>query len=76
MTWQEFNEQRLPLGADTSREQWQAALDHARSLLPLVDEADREAAEGIIGDTLIQAGVWLGYVDDVDEDDLDDEETP
>jgi hypothetical protein len=66
VNWQEFNELRLPLGDDPSREQWQAALDHAESLLPLVDDADREAARGIIGDTLIQTGIWLGYVDDED----------
>jgi hypothetical protein len=63
VTWQEFNEQRRPLSDAPTRAEWQAALDHARSLLPLVDEADRDLAEGIIGDTLIQTGVWLGFVD-------------
>lgn len=63
MTWQEFGEKLIALGDDTSREQWQAALDHARSLLPQVDEADRDLAEEIIGDTLIETGASLGYVE-------------
>lgn len=63
MTWQEFGEQMIALSDAPSREEWQAALDHARSLLPQVDEADRDLAEEIIGDTLIETGAFLGYVE-------------
>jgi hypothetical protein len=62
MTWQEFSKQLLPLGEPPTRERWQAAVDHAVSLLPQVDEADRGIAEDIIGDTLGETGVFLGYV--------------
>jgi hypothetical protein len=62
VTWQEFHRSIPPLGDAPSRAEWQAALDHARSLLPQVDAADRGLAEEIIGDSLIQAGVFLGFV--------------
>jgi hypothetical protein len=45
MTWQEFSKQLLPLGEPPTRERWQAAVDHAVSLLPQVDETDRGIAE-------------------------------
>jgi len=64
MTWQEFSKQAIAdLGNAPTREQWRAAVDRATAMLDQVDEADRLAARGIIGDTLIQTGAFLGYLE-------------
>lgn len=62
MTWQEY-QAALPVLPDSpTLEQWQSAVAEGRRLLSEVDEPDRGMAKTILGDTLLQTGVFLGFV--------------
>jgi len=63
MTWQEFQRAKPKLPDHPTLEQWREAVAQAEAMIATeVDEADRGMAEVILGDTLIQAGALLGYV--------------
>jgi hypothetical protein len=63
MTWQEFQLAKPKLPDHPTLEQWQEAVAKAEAMIENeVDEADRGMAGVILGDTLMQAGVFLGFV--------------
>lgn len=63
MTWQEFQLAKPKLPDQPTLEQWQETVAKAEAMIATeVDEADRGMAGVILGDTLIQAGVFLGYL--------------
>lgn len=62
MTWQEYQAALPALPDEPTLEQWQGAMTAARELLEQVDESDRKMAGVILGDTLVQVGAFLGYV--------------
>jgi len=63
MTWQEFQVRKPKLPDHPTLEQWREAVATAETMIATeVDEADRGMAGVILGDTLIQAGVFLGFV--------------
>ncbi|MFL5520597.1 MAG: hypothetical protein ACJ8B6_06650 [Gemmatimonadales bacterium] len=63
MTWQEFQLRKPALPDEPTLEQWQQAVADAERMIETeVIEADRQMARAILGDTLIQAGVFLGYM--------------
>jgi hypothetical protein len=63
VTWREYQAALPVLPDEPTKEQWRAAVDQAEALLLQVDEADRGMAGRILGDTLMQAGVFLGFVE-------------
>lgn len=62
MTWQEYLAALPELPDDVTLEQWRAAVAKGEALLEQVDEKDRPLARTILGDTLMQAGVFMGFV--------------
>ena len=63
MTWQDYSDALPVLPESPTREQWSEAVQQAEALLLQVQESDRHLASRILGDTLIQAGVFLGFVE-------------
>lgn len=64
MTWQEFAKAKPKLPDEPTLEQWRAAVAEARQMIATqVIESDRQMAETILGDTLIQWGVFWGFVE-------------
>lgn len=62
MTWREY-QAALPLLPDEpTKEQWLEAVAQAEALLLKVAESDRGMAGRILGDTLMQTGVFLGFI--------------
>lgn len=64
MTWQEFQLAKPQLPDHPTLEQWREAVAEAQAMIATeVDAADRGMAEVILGDTLMQAGAFLGYLE-------------
>lgn len=64
MTWQEFQLAKPRLPDHPTLEQWREAVAKAEAMIATeVDPADRGMAEVILGDTLMQAGAFLGYLE-------------
>lgn len=64
MTWQEFQLAKPKLPDHPTKEQWQETVDKAETMIDTeVDETDRAMARVIVGDTLMQAGAFLGYLE-------------
>jgi uncharacterized protein YmfQ (DUF2313 family) len=62
MTWQEYLAALPELPDDVTIEQWRAAVEKGKALLEQVNEKDRPLAKTILGDTLIQAGAFMGFL--------------
>jgi len=62
MTWQEYSDALPELPENPTLEQWSETVAKAKALLEEVAEPDRKMARRVLGDTLIQAGAFLGYV--------------
>jgi hypothetical protein len=63
VTWQEFQKAMPGLPDEPTLEQWRETVAQAEALLAQVDAADRGMAGRILGDTLMQAGAFLGYLE-------------
>lgn len=62
MTWQQYQAALPVLPESPTLEQWRDAVAEGKRLLAEVSEADRGMAKVILNDTLVQTGVFLGYV--------------
>jgi homoserine kinase len=62
VTWQQYSDALPVLPESPTREQWIEAVQQAEALLEQVQESDRHLASRILGDTLVQAGAFLGFI--------------
>jgi hypothetical protein len=64
MTWREFQHARPHLPDNPTLEQWKETVAATQAMIDnQVAEADRGMAGVIMGDTLGQAGAFMGFID-------------
>jgi hypothetical protein len=63
VNWRQYSDALPKLPEQPTLEQWHATVAKATAMLDRVDEPDRQMARRVLGDTLIQAGAFLGFID-------------